>query len=700
MMTSRRKKIIVVGIVGVVLFLLAFSNSVRAVEVKRYDKFRELPVTSLKPRGWLKTYLQLQRDGLTGHLDKASGFPFNQAGWAAPYPEKGGDFGTYPEWGLWLDGMIRCGYLLEDNFLIQKAKTQFEYVLTHPAKNGILGPNWNDWTEVGPHEKGAWRYAQFRFFHALKAEFFATGDDRILPAMQKHYLIIPPIQHAIHQGVCNIEHMCALYGLTGNKQMMERALMAWQKVNEPEIAHFRNFDIPLDVLLSDKKATAHGLTYTEALRIPAVLYMYTGQQQLLDAAINGFRKLDRDHMLIDGCPSSNECLAGKNPRVAHETCVVSSYSWGAGYMLMITGNTKWADKIERIIFNAGIGSVTKDFKANQYHSSPNQIISTSKSSHNCQSPSRRMQYRPGFMTQCCSANVNRFLPNYVLRMWLKDCSGGLVAALYGPSEISAKVGDDKQKVTIVERTDYPFSEEIEFEIQTEGKVCFPLQLRIPGWCQRASLSLNGKLMNIETKAGSFVKLDRQFSNNDKIVLSLPMQPKLSFWQEGGIGIERGPLAYSLLIKEDRQIETDPPLSGDVKAHKDFPAWNIMPASPWNYALDVSYNQEKLEKEVEIIHQPMVDNPWAIGASPIRLRVPARRLPDWKPELESLCDEDGTLEDGIRTPRLPAPVLPAGEVEKITLVPLGSTCIRLTIFPDCRYKWGTVACDRICHEDGT
>ena len=51
-----------------------------------------------------------------------------------------------------------------------------------------------------------------------------------------------------------------------------------------------------------------------------------------------------------------------------------------------------------------------------------------------------------------------------------------MAALYGPSEISAKVGDDKQKVTIVERTDYPFSEEIEFEIQTEGKVSFPLQL--------------------------------------------------------------------------------------------------------------------------------------------------------------------------------------------------------------------------------
>ncbi len=146
-----------------------------------------------------------------------------------------------------------------------------------------------------------------------------------------------------------------------------------------------------------------------------------------------------------------------------------------------------------------------------------------------------------------------------------------------------------------------------------------------------------------------------------------------------------------MIKEDRKADTQSVLKSfghTTKPIKEFMPWNIRPASPWNYALHVSYNQEELEKEVEIIHLPMVENPWAIGTSPIRLRVPAKRLPDWK------------LEDGVRTPRLPAPVLPADKVEQITLVPQGSTCIRLTIFPDCRYKWSRCACDRISAEDGT
>ena len=661
-----------------------------AAATKQFDTFRELPITGIEPEGWLRTMLQNQRTGLTGFLDECSGWPFDTDFWLAPFPEKH-SFSHQCVSAMWIDGMLRCGYLLRDDDLIEKARKYLDYTLAHPAENGILGPNWNDWSVIGKYTQSAWRYNQYHFFHALMTEYDVTKDRRILGAMRKHYLAVPPRQHAVHQGTGNIEVICWLYGMTGDEEMLRLAQAAWECCNDTKYNRYRNFDLPLDVLLSDKKATMHGLSYFDGIRGPALIYRYTGEKQLLDAVIHGFRKVDRDHLLIDGCPAGNECLTGKNPRVGHETCIVTAYSWVAAYMLAITGDAHWADRIERIVFNAGMGSITKDFRGLQYYSSPNQVVSTSDSSHNHQAGRERMQFRPGHGTQCCTGSVNRFLPNYVSRSWMSDQSGGLVAALYGPGKVTAKVGKDEQEVTIVEKTDYPFSETIEFEIQANQKVHFPLHLRIPGWCQGASISLNGKPMNIETKAGTFVKLDREFSPNDRIVLSLPMDLKLSFWQEGGIGIERGPLVFSLLIKEDRKPDTQSVLKSfgyTTKPIKGYMPWNIRPASPWNYALHVSYNQKELEKEVEIIHLPMVENPWAIGASPIRLRVPAKRLPDWK------------LEDGIRTPRLPAPVLPADEVEQITLVPQGSTCIRLTIFPDCRYKWSRCACDRISAEDGT
>ena len=672
--------------IPVILAVMFTTSSLFAAEVERYDTFRDLPITSIKPQGWLRLFLENQRDGLTGHLDKASGFPFDSDGWwSSPFPEKGAWTG-HAEWGMYLDGVHRCGYLLDDDFLINKARQYIEYTLNHQAVNGILGPNWTDWTHGSEMDGG--RYCQYHFFHTLMTEHSATGDPRILPAMQRHYMMVPPRQHAVHQNTGNMEEMCWLYEATGDERMLEQAEAAWRICNETKYSFRRNFDLPLVVLLSEKKATQHGLTYFDGIRGPLLLYKYTGDQQLLEAVLNGFRKVDRDHMLIDGCPSSNECFAGKNPRALHETCVVPAYSWVASYLMMITGDASWGDKIERCIFNAGIGSVTKDYKGVQYYSGPNQVIVTSKSSHNHQAGPERMQYRPGHQTQCCPGSVHSFMPNYVSRMWLKDPNGGLVAATYGPSTVTANVGSDNQEVTIVQRTDYPFSEQIEFEVQCDQTAQFPLWLRIPGWCQEASLTVNDESIVMDNQPGTFFKLDREFAAGDKVVLNVPMKPKLSFWQEGGLGIERGPLVYSLLIDEDRTVDEESVLRGKIKPHQDFPLWNILPASPWNYALHVSYEQEELEKEIEVIQNPMVPNPWEVGAAPVQLRVPARQISDWE------------LEEGVRTPRLPSPVLPSGDVKMITLVPQGSTCIRLTVFPECKYKWGRVACDRICAEDGS
>lgn len=68
-------------------------------------------------------------------------------------------------------------------------------------------------------------------------------------------------------------------------------------------------------------------------------------------------------------------------------------------------------------------------------------------------------------------HVHRMFPNYVSRMWLRDSRGGIVAALYAPGRLSTQVEDCS--VAVLERTDYPFRSNVEFEFECSETVKFP-----------------------------------------------------------------------------------------------------------------------------------------------------------------------------------------------------------------------------------
>ena len=126
----------------------------------------------------------------------------------------------------------------------------------------------------------------------------------------------------------------------------------------------------------------HGVTMNELMKIPMILYAHTGKEEYLQAALKADYKMETPNMLIDGINSSTEALAGNDPLASHETCDISDYTWTMGYYLMTTGDPQWADRIEKGIFNGGLGSITKDFRSMQYFSCPNQFIATGNSNHN------------------------------------------------------------------------------------------------------------------------------------------------------------------------------------------------------------------------------------------------------------------------------------------------------------------------------
>src|SRR6185369_11746235 len=93
--------------------------------------------------------------------------------------------------------------------------------------------------------------------------------------------------------------------------------------------------------------------------------------------------------------------------------------------------------------------------------------------------------------RCCQHNVSHGWPYYAEELWLATHDRGLCASLYAESEVSAKVGDGTE-VRVTESTDYPFSDEVKFKLAMKTAVRFPFYLRVPRWCEGASVKVSGK----------------------------------------------------------------------------------------------------------------------------------------------------------------------------------------------------------------
>lgn len=650
------------------LVFVGLALSSPAAEDRIYKGvLQELPKGEITPQGWMAEVLRRQRDGLALHR-KASGYPYDTDLWVGKLPE--GQWKDYEQTAYFLDGVYRCGLLLHDKPLKDMALASINYVLEHPEPNGKLGPTEKDYNRKlspdeadGPTSIGEqWPFAVFT--RALMAHYSATGDQRVINGLTRHYLALPENFGLAPRDGLNVEGMCWLYEQTGDKRILDLAERTWENTLKGKRTNPQG-QYNLDKMTAGPRMRGHGVTVSEQIKQPVLLYLATGDKMYLDAALGAFAGLRRDHEQVDGVLSSDAVLSGQAPDHSHETCVIIDYTWSLGYLLMATGDSRWADAIERGVLNAGMSVIDRDFKSHQYYSTPNQMAATLTSSRPSNGNRARpwQMYRPDHLPACCTGNLQRMIPTYVERMWMSDGHGGLAAVFYGPATVTTKVGREKTPVTIQQKTDFPFQGNIELKIETAGTVEFPLYLRIPVWAEGAKVSVNGETMGDAPKAGSFFKLERKFADGDTVKLELPMQLRLENPVKDGVSLVRGPLLYALGIKEIRQRVDD-----TLAKNPDFPAWNISPGSAWNYSLDLK-GPGDLEK-IKVSAQPVTDFPWTQEASPVKLTVPARRVPGWvaTPENEN--------------PPLPIPPIAlAKEAEQVELIPYGAAQLRVTVFPE-------------------
>ncbi|GAB3423588.1 glycoside hydrolase family 127 protein [Flindersiella endophytica] len=661
-----------------------------------------MPLSAVRPQGWLLEFLRRQCAGITGHPE-ASGYPLDHTFWDDPSrPPDLADpamaWWPYEQTAYWVDGALKAGYLAGDQAVHRMALEQIEGALATAAPDGFIGPEMF---------RGQHRWAYVVFFRAVLAQYAISGDRRLLDGLVAHYRSTP---HPMNFGrdVSGVEILLALYAETGEADLLEQATNLYARFNQAPSHHD---DVSLAGMRSDRPVAMHGVTFNELAKLGALMYAATGDRDFLSATLHAYAKVENDHLLADGLHSGAEAMSGNGPLESHETCTITDYTWSLGHLLQITGDARHADQLERVIFNALPGAVTKDFTALQYFSCPNQLIATSTSNHNPMSRGdNRMSYRPGHPVQCCTGNVQRALPNYVERMWMCRLRGAgdgvdeIVAALFGPSRISLSLDDTP--VTIEENTRYPFEPRVAFTLTPQRPARFAFAVRLPEWCREPVVTVNGEHVAESLVPGSFCRIVREWRAGDRVEVSLPFELVPKRWTGGGISLTLGPLTLSLPVSAELSVDTEDDWERTPKEFQlarpkprlaEFPAYTLTPGSPWAYALR---DDSSLAEAAEVEWTESTAFPLDVEAPAVRVTVPARRVQGWAlAETDRVSRLLPSFSNGrfrmvehevegnfTLTPALPEPsTLPellSEDVERIELVPLGNTLLRLTVFPGC------------------
>lgn len=624
--------------------------------------FLKLPVGSIKPEGWLKKYLELQRDGLTGHLNEISAWleKGNNA-WLT----NGGDHG-WEEVPYWLKGYGNLAYILGDENMINEAKTWIEAAINSQRPDGSFGP-----INMKGDKPELW--AQMIMLWCLQSYYEYTNDSRVLTLMTNFFkweLSLPDDKFLEDywensRGGDNLLSVYWLYNKTGESFLLELA----EKIHRNTADWTRPSTLP----------NWHNVNVAQCFREPATYYMLDKDSALLAASYNVHHLIRRTFGQVPGgmFGSDENCRMGYiDPRQGVETCGMVEQMASDEIMLRMTGDPFWAEHCEDVAFNTYPAATMPDFKALRYITCPNHVISDSKNHHPGIDNSGPFLAMNPFSSRCCQHNHAQGWPYYTEHLILATPDNGAALALYASCKATMKVGDGQQ-IAIHEETNYPFDEVIRLTVQTDKEVEFPLYLRIPTWANQAQIHINGQKVTTPVTSGQYACIRRTWKNDDKVELTLPMQLSLRTWQvnKNSVSVNYGPLTMSLKIQE-KYVKSDSKETaiGDSQWQKDadasqWPTYEIYPESPWNYSLVL--NKDNALKDFKVIKKqwPADNFPFTQESVPLEIKTVGRQIPSWKVDQYGLCHE------------LPEADAPKREKEEITLIPMGAARLRISAFPN-------------------
>ena len=524
-------------------------------------------------------YEQLERTGRIDHFRRASG--------RKQIPEFTGKYYDDSDVYKWLEAASYALALEPDPQLSSLVERVVDEIAAAQTPDGYLNTYFT-------FERAAERWDNLPRMHQLYcaghlvqaavAHSRATDGTRLLGVATRFADLICDTFTPEHPGTDGHEEielaLVELFRLTGRRRYLDQAIFFLdQRGQTPPVLDGSTYLQDHLPVREQREIVGHAVRATYLAIGMADTYAESGDARMWEATRALWESaFERKAYVTGGLGASwkGEAFGADhelpNETAYAETCAaIGGFLWNWRMLHLEPASsklTRYADWMETALYNGIVAGLSRD-GTHYYYQNP----LANDGSH------RRTEW---FATACCPPNIARLmmsLPGFVASL----SDGGFWLHHYLPGELRLRLGALEVAARI--ETDYPWDGRVRLRLTHVSRDGVPatLHLRIPGWCESATIHVNGVPQDVPVPPGSYAEVTRPWRTGDEAELRLALAPRRVYSppevtaNAARVALARGPLVYcfegvdnpgidlaTVTLARDTAVTAQPPTDGPAE----------------------------------------------------------------------------------------------------------------------------------------
>lgn len=498
--------------------------------------YKNFKPAQYRPTGWMRRQLEIEAAGLAGNLDKI--WPdIRDSAWI------GGAAEGWERVPYWLDGFIPLAYLLENEEMINRADKYITAILDRQQEDGWICPCDEDKRQ----SYDVWSFFLIGKVLALYCDFTDSkrAENALLSSMKCLYKLIKGGNVKLFEWGEYRWFECFIPLQWLYDRYNEEWILDFARLLREQGADYTEYIDTWKRPLNKWTLYTHIVNLCMMLKYEAVSSKLLGEEYT-NIAEKLWQILDETNGTAVGTFTGDECLSGIANNQGTELCSVVELMYTCEVLFAYTGDSVWADRLEKLAFNALPAAMSDDMWTHQYDQMVNQIACKKFPGRSIFRTNNEEAHLFGLEPHfgCCTANHGQGWPKLAMNIFYKT-DFGILCSLMLPCKLETEINGSK--VTVETVTDYPFRNTCKYIVSATAPVEFELKIRIPSWAK--SVTVNGK----QREKAEFYSVKQSWNGISEIVITLEDTPRMIKRPLGLSTVEYGPFVFSLPLKAEYKM---------------------------------------------------------------------------------------------------------------------------------------------------